>query len=283
MVKSRHLLPEVAFDPSSGWGGVDISSMESVRRRAGDQLHRIHRADFHVISLVAEGVGFHEIDFQRARCRPGTVLWIRAGQVQRFDPDSRLAGRHLLFVGSLLAPGGEFDRAMPEPTGHFVADLDDDYRDRVGVLFDELAVEVDRADPSRDVIVALLAVVVAQLAQVASKTQPGMRGPERTTYIRFRHDLEAHFAQSRTAAAYAQRLGYSAKSLNRACLAATGRTAKQLIDERVILEAQRLLAHTTLPVITIGRQLGFAEPTQFTKFFVHRQGTTPTEFRDAHR
>ncbi len=49
------------------------------------------------------------------------------------------------------------------------------------------------------------------------------------------------------------------------------------------LEAQRLLAHTDLPVATIGRALGFSEATNFGKFFTRQTGNTPGDFRRTQR
>ncbi|MEV7027381.1 helix-turn-helix domain-containing protein, partial [Kitasatospora sp. NPDC093558] len=56
-----------------------------------------------------------------------------------------------------------------------------------------------------------------------------------------------------------------------------------LADARVALQAQRLLAHTDLPVAAIGRSLGFGEPTNFGKFFTRETGHTPGGFRRAQR
>jgi AraC-like DNA-binding protein len=61
----------------------------------------------------------------------------------------------------------------------------------------------------------------------------------------------------------------------------TGRTAKQAVDDRVALEARRLLACTPLSVAEIGRRLGFPEPTNFGRFFHREAGTSPGAFRGA--
>jgi AraC-like DNA-binding protein len=90
------------------------------------------------------------------------------------------------------------------------------------------------------------------------------------------------YQTTRLAEDYAARLGYSVKTLSRACLAATGQPVKRVIDGRVVLEAQRLLAHTGEPVAVIARRLGFSEPTNFGKFFTRHTGTTPGAFRRAH-
>ena len=71
------------------------------------------------------------------------------------------------------------------------------------------------------------------------------------------------------------------RTLTRASLAVTGRTAKQVVDDRVALEARRLLACTPLSVAEIGRRLGFPEPTNFGRFFHREVGESPGAFRAA--
>ncbi|AXE83709.1 Exoenzyme S synthesis regulatory protein ExsA [Streptomyces sp. Go-475] len=56
-------------------------------------------------------------------------------------------------------------------------------------------------------------------------------------------------------------------------------SAKKYIDERVLLEAERLLPHTDRAAKDVAAELGFADPSDFTKFFRLRTGTTPGEFR----
>ncbi|MEZ0021947.1 AraC-like DNA-binding protein [Kitasatospora sp. MAP12-15] len=125
--------------------------------------------------------------------------------------------------------------------------------------------------------------LAALLLRIARLPHPGDHDPTAggETFRAFQRELEASFAVNRNAHDYAARIGYSSRTLTRACLAATGRTAKELIDLRVALEAKRLLAHTRLPVAAIGRMLGFTEPTNFGKYFTRATGHTPGEFRAA--
>jgi AraC-like DNA-binding protein len=102
-------------------------------------------------------------------------------------------------------------------------------------------------------------------------------------YQRFRAAVERDFARWHGVAHYAARLGCSEKSLTRAALQVTDRSAKAVISERLVLEAKRLLAHTLLPVAVIGDQLGFAEATNFVKFFSRETGLTPGAFRAEQR
>ena len=78
---------------------------------------------------------------------------------------------------------------------------------------------------------------------------------------------------------YARLLGCSHRSLSRATLDVAGVPAKAFLAGRIALEAKRLLAHTAAPVSTIADQLGFAEATNFVKFFKRAAGCAPGTFR----
>jgi AraC-like DNA-binding protein len=56
-----------------------------------------------------------------------------------------------------------------------------------------------------------------------------------------------------------------------------------MIQERIALEAGRLLAHSNLAVTTIATELGFRDPSNFSTFFSRQMGIAPTEFRDQQR
>ena len=71
----------------------------------------------------------------------------------------------------------------------------------------------------------------------------------------------------------------STRTVARAWTRATGQTPKQLLDQRIILEAQGLLANTDMSAAAIGARLGFPEPTNFAKFYGRRTGQTLAAFR----
>ncbi|MEN9701160.1 MAG: hypothetical protein RIR55_475, partial [Bacteroidota bacterium] len=74
-------------------------------------------------------------------------------------------------------------------------------------------------------------------------------------------------------------MAVSEKKLNKSTLKVLGKSPKVLIDERVVLEAKRLLAHTTSSIKEIGFELGFDEPTNFIKYFRKHVASTPIDFR----
>jgi AraC-like DNA-binding protein len=276
-------IPRLGFNPPCPRvPGFEMADLPDFRgRMRQDPLRGVHRLDFHTLTLITGGSGEHMIDFRSYACRRGTLLWVRPGQVQRYGAAGVADGRHLLFTAAFPAHTSGGDRLVGEWYGRSCWQLGSgpDYGLIRGLL-EQTRAEYVRAAPSAQILQLLLAAVILQIDRLPG-TEEGdddaRAGGE--VYARFRAELERGFTRTRKAEGYAQRLGYTLRTLTRACLAATGQSAKHVIDARIALEAQRLLAHTDEPVAAIARQLGFSEPTNFVKFFTRHAGVTPGDFR----
>jgi AraC-like DNA-binding protein len=134
----------------------------------------------------------------------------------------------------------------------------------IGAALEHLRLEGDatRADESGELLRLLLSVLLLRLAPLSTTLTPATD----TVCHRFRDAVEEDFRIHHDVADYARRLGYSARTLSRSAQAATGRSAKQLIGERVALEAKRLLAHDRLSPTTMRTRLGFADASNFSLF-----------------
>ena len=95
----------------------------------------------------------------------------------------------------------------------------------------------------------------------------------------FERSVEQHLDEHRSVAWHATRIGTSTRTLVRACRQVVGTTPKLHLDRLVALEARRLLAHSDAPIEGVADDLGFSEPSNFTKFFVRVTGLTPRDFR----
>src|SRR5262249_13889406 len=122
-----------------------------------------------------------------------------------------------------------------------------------------------------------LAVLLLRIALLTRGISPA--NAEGRTFARFRRRLESGHPRSRRVEDYADEMGCSVRTLTRASLAITGRTAKQVADDGCARHAGRLLACTGLSVAEVGRPLGFPEPTNFGRFFHREVGMSPGQFR----
>ncbi|GAB2618073.1 transcriptional regulator [Paractinoplanes abujensis] len=248
-----------------GWAGVGTCALDATSAQPPVRL------PYHVLVLATAGHGTVEVDFFGHACRPGTLLWIRPGQALR-------VGRNGL-IASVVTFEPRFAEQGDEVPLQNRWQLRGEDEDAVISEFTQLAVDSERHAPSSvaaDLLRHQLRVLLLRLALLSSGSPAG---PESRTYTRFRGLLEAGHSHSRRVEDYAEELGCSVRTLTRACLSVTGRTAKQVVDDRVSLEARRLLACTPLSVAEVGRHLGFPEPTNFGRFFHREVGMSPGQFR----
>jgi AraC-like DNA-binding protein len=263
----RRPVTPVAYQAPSDYAlDVELYPAAELRRRVGDADARgLERIDFHCLIYLTAGSYAHVVDFETEAMTPGSLLFLQPGQVHRFGDLSGCDGWLLVFKAELLP-------TRAESLAHPGADksVDELELERLGDLprsHLRLAAATRRA-------------VTETLERMADdRIEPVVL----RRYRRFRAAVERDFMRWHGVAAYADRLGCSEKSLARAALEVTDRTAKAVITDRLVLEAKRLLAQTLLPVAVIGDQLGFAEATNFVKFFRREAGLTPGSFRAKQR
>jgi len=156
--------------------------------------------------------------------------------------------------------------------------------EQAGRLFQQLAAEFSQAEPGR--IEALQAHAVLLCTWFLRQGgQPG--GNERrqalrdTLVQRFRALLALHVRHQHALAFYAGTLEVTADHLSRACRGVTGQSAQDLLHERLVNEARRLLAGNEGSVSDIAEALGFADAAYFSRFFSRKAGLSPLAFRQA--
>ncbi|MEU9121801.1 AraC family transcriptional regulator [Streptomyces sp. NPDC048506] len=282
---------EVAFSAPAGRpAGMEVMTLAELRGRAAAcQLSTPHRPGFHHLLVLERGRLAHCVDFREHVLEPGDLLWSRPGQVQHFGDLTGAEGRLVLFESGFLDPATAaaariedwYGPPVRRPEGVAARRVDEAMRQlhqefgALGGLPLEVHLEVLRH---------LLAVLVLRAAFLGGPDRDGAAdGEPNPTYLRFRDAVERDFTRSRRVADYARSLGYAPRTLSRATEATAGVGAKEFIDRRVALEAKRLLAHGDQSAARIADRLGFADATNFSKFFQRQTGSTPIAFRTAVR
>ena len=275
----RTAIPELPYEHKAKPGlGVELLRLADLfaRETRGElpgPLAAPARPEFHSIYLGTRGRGTVVIDFTPVPIAVGRATVVARGRVEQFLPTSGLDAWMLLFSPEfvtdslrLLTPTWE------QPT----VELDATDRREIGALVDQLAEE--QARPLDAIQPALLSSLLRTiLLRLERRVSTGVTStPE---LERFFTILEHDCLTTRSVEHYARGAGISPRRLGELLFAHTGRSTKQMIDERVVLEQKRLLAHTELTVKELAERTGFAEPSNLVKFFRHHTGTTPLAFR----
>lgn len=103
---------------------------------------------------------------------------------------------------------------------------------------------------------------------------------QQTLYNDFLKLVSQHFLTVRKVSAYAEMLHVSSDHLNRAIKSCSDKTAHELIDEMLLIEAKAFLLHTSLTIGEIAYKLEFSDPSHFNRFFKKYCELTPAEFRN---
>lgn len=246
-----------------------------------------HRHDFYHFVWVTSGAGRHVIDSQSYEVRPNTVFFMTPGQVHDFVLSDDATGHTFSFSRDFFALGSENKPGLAEaPAGVLerlasVVYLNDsqarDLRPIVEAIIEEYTAE---QTSYHDVVRCYLRILLIRIARAGP--DKGSAAPSSRQSIlarRFKNLLEQDFGTVNEAAGYARLLNVSERVLNDAARHAFGATAAQLLRERVMLEAKRLLAHSDSSVAEIADRLGFDDPAYFSRCFRKHTRRSPVEFR----
>ncbi len=245
-----------------------------------------HRHDYHELIWVRDGAGQHLIDGAPVPVEPRTVTLIGRGAVHVFERAEGLTGAVLRFGDELLASGGRAapgwllagrgGRTVPVPAGA-EAELEAALR--------AVAAEAERPpDPySADLLRHLVATVLLWVERWYDAVRTERRAAddaEVQLHRRFTALLERDFRAHHDAAHYADALATPPAALSRALSQVTGRSTKELVTDRVMLEAARLLRYTDDTVGEVAHRAGFADPLYFSRAFKRHAGEPPVAYRE---
>lgn len=274
-------IDRISYQPPGGYGlDVEVFTLSEFRRRvSADEVKRAQRVEFHEILYVTVGRCAHMVDFEEWACKPGTLLVLRPGQVQRFEADVRKCeGWMVLFRADFLPEGTPLSvhRVLTGADRPIVSAT-------LARLFADTRLNADRTLLSQLLRHQLSALLVRlQLAEAGRPSVPASPDLLKKRFHSLQRVIDEDVSHRHRVADYARRLGCSSKSLQRAVLQMRGVSAKAFLLERITLEAKRLLAHTDEPVAAIAETLGFDEATNFVKFFRRESGQPPGAFRREH-
>lgn len=270
----------------------EIVDLAKLYKDFKDTLTTTHRTGFYHIIWFQHGSPTHLVDFSPIKIKPNTLLFLNKDTVHRFDDKSKFGGKAILFTDSFFC--------KTETDTKFL---------RNSILFNDLfSVSQIQVKKQAKSFAAILQQMTDELKNTIDNSQADIlqnllhnfllhaereRRKQGFTEIKKSADLdyvmllkeliETGYKIQKQVNYYAKEIIITEKRLNQATTKILGKSPKELIDDRIMLEAKRILAHTTESVKEIGYELGFEEPTNFIKYFKKHSKLTPTEFREKHR
>ena len=249
-----------------------------------------HKHDFYIILYVNQGTGTHTIDFNEYEVKPGTFFFMTPGQVHSWELSENADGFVVFFTQAFYAR--EYPGRMPFDIPFFNALLynpilsisKDDEKKLIPIL-QKLEQEHKQSNIWRDVMLSrYLDILLIELARLyrPAEGHTGFSGNEQTILQSLEKLINKHYKQHKPVTFYADHLHVTTKHLHSICKRSLNKSTKELIQNRILLEAQRLLVHSDLTSTQIATELGYFDNTYFFRFFKKLVGLTPEQFRAAH-
>ena len=282
---------ELAVDrlPDAG-PSVEVVPLEDASYGAGTECgpRRPHRHDYHELIWTRCGTGHHRIDGEVSTVEPNTITLIGRGQVHVFEEAVGLYGAVVRF-GDELLHSDPTARANPKwlLAGHGARTTAVPAGDvpRLEGVVAALAAETRYPPDSRTVdlqrhMLGALLLWIERWYEAGRTEHPDSDDPELQLYRRFSDVLERNFARHHDAGFYASHLSVPRAALSRALTQVTGLGTKELITDRRMLEAARLLRFTNLTVGEVAFRAGYRDQLYFSRAFKRHYGEAPMAYRE---
>ena len=239
-----------------------------------------HHHDFYQVVFFTGGTGSFTIDFENFPVA-GQVYFMVPGQVHTWNFNAGVTGFIIHFSAGLIESFVKADNYL------------ENFRFLSGYVKDQV-IPVDNAD-----------IITRQMEEILSEKLPGdlvkvlllrlflsiqkkfspplskVRQKYGAVLKKFKALVDLTVMNHRLPAEYAHELSVSLDYLNTVCRKEAQSTAGQIIRDRVIVEAKRLMINDQITMTEISNRLGFADNSNFTTFFRKYTGTTPEKFRNS--
>jgi AraC family transcriptional activator of pobA len=244
-------------------------------------IEKPHQHDFFIIILFDQAKGIHNIDFIDYTIGNKQVHLLFPGQVHTWNIEPNTTGYQLMIDRDFFErfyPRFRFSFAAYQK--HPIIELSPESFQLIHYEFDAIKNELESENPLHELMSSRAAVIASIVSKEAFKV---FENPEiyqvEPRIVTFQQLINTHFKEEKRVSFYAEKLHISANYLNIRCKKHLKISATQLIQQRTILEAKRLLKSTALSVKEIAYELGFMDHAYFSNFFKVQAGTTPTDFR----
>lgn len=249
------------------------------------------RSDHFIILMQLEGTGHSKVNFSDCITHKGQMLIIPANTIRQFfevPPDCRFAA--VVFTSDFLTQSGLtikhadlFDLFSsirsycidPEP-------VDFERLLKIFQVLQQKYYSTNNLPSDQKVVNNLFQAFLFELSSVYQRCNSDKKiqyTRKEDVSMRFVKLLTDSFREERSVIFYAEQLHVTPRYLSQTVKEVTGKSAGELIDEMVIIEAKALLNDVSVTIAQVAESLYFSDQFFFSKYFKRLTGLSPSEYR----
>lgn len=248
------------------------------------RLEQVHRFNFFSMLFLFQGNALVYNEGQHITLVPYQVLVNRPLVVNSLQLQSDSKGYLICFTESFFSLRynsnvlRQFSFYQAPQVCHFQIPQRDQYKWRTLLTF--MLQENKPALQRKNALRSYLNILLQETQSCHLSAMPANEGTSNNEKVmQFIRLVDTHFVQHKNPSYYAEQLHISQSYLNKLCKAHQVLTSGQIIKQRILLEAKRLLVHTKNSIAEIAYSLGFESPSYFNTFFKKGTGASPERYR----
>ena len=256
-----------------------IKLMEKIHTEQDDKPDQPHRHNYYSILWPTEKVkGKHIIDFCEFPIKKNGVFFLTPGQVHQFLPKEKPYGFVILFSNDFLLKS-KIDKDFVENLKIFNSFLSNEPLQIDSVKAEKMnhyiheMLKAEEGNYYYDTIGSNLKLFLIECV-TACNADLSPNNETFTLMDQFKLLVDQKYNTEHKVKYYSDKLVISAGHLNNIVKNSTGLSAKKFIQERVLLEAKRLLLFSDLSAKETAFDLGFSDPLHFSKFIKNQTGNS---------
>jgi len=289
-LKQTFCLYDMVCDNPKG-NGVEIVKMPDFfdsKPELETTLSHVH--PFYEIVWFQKGDGVHTVDFTEYPVSENTIFFIAPGQVHSFDKNRNQKGLVMKICTHLLDGGSHGESVLLKYNVFNTIDsvpykkISEESASEISKIVSWLEKEIHNTLEigHRDYLQSLVTMFLVQVERNQLAQNDTMFSPNRTAhriFLAFRREIEHNYRTMHTVKEYAELLNVSTKSLTNYVSECSSYSPLEMINNRIILEAKRMLRYSDKMVKQIAAELGFEDPSYFNKFFKRLVKCSAAEYR----
>lgn len=236
------------------------------------------QADYHFIVYLNEGRFDHQIGIENYDVKASSILYVPEGEVFSIkSKQDEISGFFILIEKRAISSTLNIVELSDLLAIQTVINLNADDNQWIDTICGLLFKEVSSNNPNRKIGTGLLQALLHKLIDLSK----GKKAISRQNEIanNFKQLLNRHFKEHKLVQFYAEELCVSENYLNRCVKARYNKSCKQVIQETIILQSQILMLENSKDISEICFQIGFENPSHFSRVFKKVTGQTPSEFK----
>lgn len=290
-LSADNAIPSMELEHEGQKVNFALRTMEEIHATRGNLPDIPHRHDFYTILWSKNACGQHFIDYKEHFIEPNVIFFVNPGQVHQVITFGEPEGVVIMFTREFLSRNlisedflvnlGLFSESADTPPLR----IEETNVKKLHELSDAISETFhSNTEYQTEIIGAYLKLFLIECNKFAPKPDieiSHMIQSGRTILKNFKEQVEKNFNNWHKVANYADALNISPDYLNNVIKNSIGKTAKEFIQDRLILEAKRLGVHTYMSNKEIAYEIGFDDPSHFSKFYKNNEGIPYSDFRNS--